>query len=75
MQNTCVFVIPDGFIQKKSRNHEAILKFILSPMSKFSHRLILTIDAFQGLDDQFVKNKSLLKSVQKFIYSQDEEKK
>ena len=75
MQNVCVFVIPDGFVQKKSKNHEAILKLILSPMSKFSHRLVLTIDGFQGLQDQFEKNKALLKVVQKFVYSQEEEKK
>ena len=47
-----VVQVPTKFIQKaaKSKNYDAMLKYIVSPESSFTHKLLIAIDANTGVD-------------------------
>ena len=48
-----------------------MIKYILSPESSFTHKLLITIDANSGVDQQITQNKPLMKCIHNHVFGRD----
>lgn len=65
--------VPSKFVVKaaKSKNLDAILKYIVAPESLFTHKLLITIDANSGIDRQLTQDKSLMRCLHNHVFGRE----